>query len=112
MKKARITVTSDGYVLDGHHTWAAAVGRDAEDGNLDNDMEMDVVIVDMPMSKVYHLAVEWTQVRVACRRRPEVRSMGQKLGTWSAVRSFVVIVRRFVYAVKTGHDSRRDDVGG
>lgn len=60
-KKQRITVTSDGYVLDGHHTWAAAVGRDAEDGNLDNDKEMEVVIVDMPMSKVYHLAVEWTK---------------------------------------------------
>jgi hypothetical protein len=60
-KKARITVTSDGYVLDGHHTWAAAVGRDAEDGNLDNDMEMEVVMVDMPMSQVYHLSVAWTK---------------------------------------------------
>jgi hypothetical protein len=60
-KKAKITVTRDGYVLDGHHTWAAAVGRDAEDGNLDNDMEMDVVIVDLPMSVVYHESVAWTR---------------------------------------------------
>ena len=60
-KKAKITVSSDGYVLDGHHTWAAAVGRDAEDGNLDNDMEMEVVIVDMPISKVYHEAIAWTK---------------------------------------------------
>lgn len=60
-KKARITVTSDGYVVDGHHTWAAAVGRDAEDGNLDNDMEMEVVTIHLPMSKVYHAAVAWTK---------------------------------------------------
>jgi hypothetical protein len=60
-KKARITVTRDGYVLDGHHTWAAAIGRDAEDGNLDNDKEMDVVMVDMNMSEVYHLSVAWTK---------------------------------------------------
>jgi len=60
-KKARITVSSDGYVIDGHHTWAAAVGRDAEDGDLDNDLEMDVVTVDLTMSEVYHVAKKWTQ---------------------------------------------------
>jgi len=60
-KKAKITVSRDGYVVDGHHTWAAAVGRDAEDGNLDNDMEMDVVMVDLPMSQIYHLSVAWTK---------------------------------------------------
>lgn len=60
-KKAKITVTRDGYVLDGHHTWAAAIGRDAEDGNLDNDKEMEVVKIDMSMSEVYHLSVAWTK---------------------------------------------------
>ena len=60
-KKAKIWVSRDGYVIDGHHTWAAAIGRDAEDGNLNNDTEMEVVVVDMPMSKVYHVAVEWTR---------------------------------------------------
>lgn len=60
-KKARIVVSSDNYVVDGHHTWAAAVGRDAEDGNLDNDMEMEVVKIDLPMSVIYHLSVEWTK---------------------------------------------------
>lgn len=60
-KKQRITVSRDGYVVDGHHTWAAAVGRDAEDGNLDNDMEMEVVMIDMPMSDIYHASVAWTK---------------------------------------------------
>lgn len=60
-KKAKILVSRDGYVIDGHHTWAAAIGRDAEDGNLDNDKEMEVIIVDMPMSQVYHLARAWTE---------------------------------------------------
>jgi hypothetical protein len=60
-KEAHIWVSKDGYVIDGHHTWASAVGRDAEDGNLDNDMKMKVVVVDMPMSEVYHLAKKWTR---------------------------------------------------
>jgi len=60
-KKQKIWVSKDGYVIDGHHTWAAAVGRDAEDGNLDNDMEMDVVVVDLPMSEIYHLSKKWTE---------------------------------------------------
>lgn len=59
-KEARIWVSRDGYVIDGHHTWAAAVGRDAEDGNLDNDMEMKVTIVDLPMSQIYKIATNWT----------------------------------------------------
>lgn len=60
-KTARIIVSKDNYVVDGHHTWAAAVGRDAEDGNLDNDMEMKVVKVDLPMSEIYHLSIDWTK---------------------------------------------------
>jgi hypothetical protein len=59
-KTAKIWVSRDGYVIDGHHTWAAAIGRDAEDGNLDNDKKMEVVVVDLPMSEVYHIAKKWT----------------------------------------------------
>jgi len=60
-EKNRIWVSRDGYVIDGHHTWAAAVGRDAEDGNLNNDTAMKVTVVDMPMSQIYHLSTEWTR---------------------------------------------------
>lgn len=60
-KTATIIVSNDDYVVDGHHTWAAAVGRDAEDGNLDNDMAMNVVRINLPMSQIYHLTVAWTK---------------------------------------------------
>lgn len=60
-KKQKIWVSKDGYVIDGHHTWAAAIGRDAEDGNLDNDKEMEVVTVQLPMSEVYHISTKWTR---------------------------------------------------
>jgi len=60
-EKNRIWVSRDNYVIDGHHTWAAAVGRDAEDGNLNNDAKMKVTVVDMPMSQIYHLSTEWTR---------------------------------------------------
>lgn len=60
-KKAKIWVSKDNYVIDGHHTWAAAIGRDAEDGNLDNDKMMEVVKVDLPMSEIYHMSVAWTR---------------------------------------------------
>jgi len=48
-------------VVDGHHTWAAAIGRDAEDGNLDNDKEMEVAVIDLPMSEIYLLSKQWTK---------------------------------------------------
>lgn len=60
-KNQRIWVSRDGYVIDGHHTWAAAIGRDAADGTLSNDKKMKVTVVDMPMSQIYHLSVNWTE---------------------------------------------------
>jgi hypothetical protein len=60
-KVSKITVSRDGYVVDGHHTWAAAIGRDAEDGNLDNDKEMEVAVIDLPMSEIYLLSKQWTK---------------------------------------------------
>lgn len=61
LHEAQIWVSKDGYVIDGHHTWAAAVGRDAADGNLHNDMMMKVRMVHLPMSTIYHNSVRWTR---------------------------------------------------
>lgn len=41
-----IFVSKDGYILDGHHRWAAMVGLDIADGN-GPPVDMDVVQVDM-----------------------------------------------------------------
>lgn len=59
-KTQDIWISKDNYVIDGHHTWAAAIGRDAEDGDLDNDTKMNVIRVNLPMSEVYHVARAWT----------------------------------------------------
>jgi len=51
----RIFVSSDGYVIDGHHRWAAQVGLDASDGSL-GDRTMKVTVIDMPISEVLDYA--------------------------------------------------------
>lgn len=57
-KQNRIFVSRDGYVIDGHHRWAANVGLDASDGNL-GDIDMPVTMIDMPISEVLARANEF-----------------------------------------------------
>jgi len=47
-------------VVDGHHRWAAVVGRDAEDNKL-GDIKMNTLKIDMPITEVLHIANEWTK---------------------------------------------------
>jgi 2'-5' RNA ligase len=47
---APIFVTSDGYIIDGHHRWASKVAIDAEDGHL-GDIEMPVEMLDMEIGE-------------------------------------------------------------
>lgn len=54
-KQNRIFVSRDGYVIDGHHRWAANVGLDTSDGNL-GDIEMPVTMIDLPISEVLQRA--------------------------------------------------------
>lgn len=54
----RIFISRDGYVVDGHHRWAAVVGLDAEDGKFDT--QMSVVRIDAPISEILLLAGKWT----------------------------------------------------
>lgn len=42
---APIFVTRDGYIVDGHHRWAAKVALDLEDGTM-GDVEMPVEVID------------------------------------------------------------------
>lgn len=56
-----IFISNDGYVIDGHHRWAAQLGMDFLDGILGNDHEMGVIIVDAPISKIIRLANQWTE---------------------------------------------------
>lgn len=54
-----VYVSRDGYVIDGHHRWAAAVGADAEDGL--GNLKIKVVRVDMPISEVLTVANAFTE---------------------------------------------------
>lgn len=54
-----IFISRDNYVIDGHHRWAAVVGRDATDGHL-GDSKMPVIRVDAPISEVLHIANKWS----------------------------------------------------
>ncbi|CAN5832054.1 hypothetical protein BH24ACT15_BH24ACT15_33480 [soil metagenome] len=58
--KEPIFISRDNYVIDGHHRWAAVVGRDALDGTL-GDLPMNVVRVDAPISEVLLLAKTWSK---------------------------------------------------
>ena len=49
--KEPIIVSSDGYVVDGHHRWAALVAYDIANGG-DGDIEMDVKVVDEPIESL------------------------------------------------------------
>jgi hypothetical protein len=55
-----IYVSSDGYVIDGHHRWAATVGADAKDGSLGNT-PIRVTVLDMPIQEVLKEANVYTE---------------------------------------------------
>lgn len=54
--KKPIFVTRDGYVIDGHHRFAATLAADMMDGELGNNHHMNVVVIDAPLSAIIPLA--------------------------------------------------------
>jgi predicted ABC-type ATPase len=56
---APIFVTRDGYVVDGHHRWAAKVGVDAGDGEL-GDVQQPVRMIDMEIGEALDFANAFT----------------------------------------------------
>lgn len=58
--KEPIFISKDNYIVDGHHRWAAVVGRDAADGKL-GDLNMNVIRVNAPISELLHLANAWSR---------------------------------------------------
>lgn len=55
IKDAPIFVTRDGYIVDGHHRWAAKVALDAQDGHI-GDVEMPVHVIDMEIGEAIDFA--------------------------------------------------------
>lgn len=57
---ARIMVTRDGYIIDGHHRWAAQLAVDAEDGQI-GDYDMPVTMVDAEIGEMLSLITAYTE---------------------------------------------------
>jgi hypothetical protein len=57
---ARIMVTRDGYIIDGHHRWAAQLAIDAEDGQI-GDYDMPVTMVDSEIGEMLALITAYTE---------------------------------------------------
>ena len=55
-----IFVTRDGYVIDGHHRWAAKVAFDSEDGKL-GDIKLPVRMIDMEIGEALDFANEFSK---------------------------------------------------
>ena len=57
----KIYVTRDGYVVDGHHRWAAKMALDLEDGKL-GDVSMGVKVIDADIGYALDLAIGFTKM--------------------------------------------------
>ena len=57
---APIFVTKDGYILDGHHRWAAKVAMDLDDGKT-GDINMPVDVIDIEIGEAIDLANAYTK---------------------------------------------------
>jgi hypothetical protein len=56
----RLIVSRDDYILDGHHTWAGALGVDARNNDLHDDKMVKVARVDISITKLIAEAEKWT----------------------------------------------------
>lgn len=68
-----IFMSNDNYVVDGHHRWAATVGRDAADNNL-GDLTMNVHRIDAPITEVLHIANKWSK-EFGIKQKAAIKSM-------------------------------------
>ena len=60
--KNPIFISRDNYVIDGHHRWAAVIGRDTADGTLGTlEGRINVIRVDAPITEVLHRANVWAK---------------------------------------------------
>lgn len=57
---ARLIVSKDDYVLDGHHRWAAQLALDSEAGKLNNGHKIKIARVNIGITKLLELANKFT----------------------------------------------------
>lgn len=72
-----IFVSRDAYVIDGHHRWAAVVGRDAGDTRL-GDLRMNTQKVNAPISDILKIANAWAIEFGILPKKAKADSTGKK----------------------------------
>lgn len=60
MPPGSILVSSDNYVIDGHHRWAASVAQDYREDQSLGELKMDIVRIDMPIQQILDYANAFT----------------------------------------------------
>lgn len=55
-----LVVSRDGYIIDGHHRWAATVSEDLKDGN-SGDLKMNVIRVDLDIIEILRAATRFAE---------------------------------------------------
>ena len=56
---APLIVSRDGYVLDGHHRWAAVSVKDLMEGRGENPTKLNVIIIDMEIEDLVEESNDW-----------------------------------------------------
>ena len=79
-KVKSIIVSDDDYILDGHHAWAAKLGLDAADNKLENDLKMNVVRVDIKITKLLEEADKFTGGKGRKGVDESTKSLGDVIG--------------------------------
>jgi len=78
-----IFVSRDGYVIDGHHRWAAVVGRDAADGKL-GGLRIKVIRVSAPIREILKIANRWTKdFGIVSKENKEARAFSSRHRIWA-----------------------------
>lgn len=86
-----IYISRDNYIVDGHHKWAASVGRDAKDGKL-GDSKVKVIRIDAPITEILHEAVRWTRKQGLVGKAATPRAAEEKKGM-SQIKEFFEGIR-------------------
>ena len=60
VRRRRMVISSDDYILDGHHHWAADIGIDAADNVLRDDKRVRIARVNIPIIKLLKEAEKFT----------------------------------------------------
>ena len=74
---APIYVSNDGYVLDGHHRWAAIVGYNAK--HPDKAIPMNVRVIDQPIKPLVKISNEFAD-HIGIEKKAAVAGQGTPLG--------------------------------